>query len=70
MTDPHDSEEGAEEAIEDLEPPAEAQSDVAGGDVVIKCTGANSALACMEPTCIDTKQICHLPTDVLVTYDQ
>jgi hypothetical protein len=33
MTDEQRSDEGAEEAIEDLEAPAEAQGDVAGGAI-------------------------------------
>ncbi len=49
MTDDQLREEGAEEEIEDLEAPAAAQSEVAGGRV-IKChlpTKAN----CQNPTC-------------------
>ncbi len=43
MTDEERKEEGAEEAIEDLEAPAAAQEDVAGGKI-----------QCKTPTCWDT----------------
>jgi hypothetical protein len=47
MTDQEKNQEGAEESIEDLEAPAEAQGDVAGG----KCS---VTLQCLMPTCIGT----------------
>ena len=52
MTDEHRSDEGDEEAIEDLEAPAEAQSDVEGG---LCATPTN---CCAPPTCIDTVTDC------------
>lgn len=48
MTDEHGGEEGAEEAIEDLEAPAAAWADVAGG-MVIQCHLPTNA--CSNPTC-------------------
>jgi hypothetical protein len=47
MTDQEKNQEGAEESIEDLEAPAEAQGDVAGG----KCA---ATMQCIRPTCIGT----------------
>jgi hypothetical protein len=47
MTDQEKNQEGAEESIEDLEAPAEAQGDVAGG----KCS---VTLQCRTPTCLGT----------------
>ena len=49
MTDEQRNEEGAEEAIEDLEAPAEAQGDVAGG-------------ACPVATCFSPSNICRKPS--------
>lgn len=52
MTDEKRKDEGHEEQIEDLEAPAEAQDDVAGG----LC--ASPTNICVQPTCIDTKTDC------------
>jgi hypothetical protein len=48
MTDKDRKEEGAEEAIEDLEAPAAAQEDVAGG------RGLPPTMYCKRPTCMGT----------------
>jgi hypothetical protein len=53
MTFERPDEEGAEEAIEDLEAPADAQSDVAGG----QGCGKPSAV-CLDPTCAATDAVC------------
>ncbi len=63
MTDDERKQEGADEEIEDLEPPAEAQSDVAGGldaalDAKCKYTTRNwcppKPTYCSQPTCKTT----------------
>lgn len=53
MTDPERKDEGAEEAIEDLEAPAETQEDVAGGGMCAKPTKF-----CVPPSCTDTVVDC------------
>lgn len=53
MTEDERSREGAEEQIEDLEPPAGRQEEVAGGEICAKPT-----TICVEPTCIDTVTRC------------
>ncbi len=65
MTDEERQDEGAEEAIEDLEAPAAAQDDVAGG--VIACNLPTKG--CSNPTCTSqtwckpgTHQGCDMPT--------
>jgi hypothetical protein len=45
--------EGAEEAIEDLEAPADAQTDIAGGQGCGK-----PSVGCWDPTCEATKALC------------
>ena len=69
MTDEERNEEGAEEEIEDLEAPVEAQDDVAGGlgpcrptnacnptHTVVHCPKGNSITQmCEAPTCNITK---------------
>ena len=68
MTFERSDEEGAEEAIEDLEAPADAQSDVAGG----QGCGKPSAV-CLDPTCEATEAICvgtKTATHRIVVYDQ
>jgi hypothetical protein len=52
MTEEEHNDEGAAEPIEDLEAPADAQDDVAGG----MC--AKPTNFCAPPTCIDTKTEC------------
>jgi hypothetical protein len=53
MTDEERKEEGTDEAIEDLEAPADAQADVAGGEVCAKPT-----TICADPSCVDTVRRC------------
>jgi hypothetical protein len=61
MTDEQFSPEGGEEAIEDLEAPAAAQADVAGG--IGPCRPTNQ---CRENTlvknCVKPTQFCEPPT--------
>ena len=53
MTDEERNDEGDEEAIEDLQAPAEAQDDVVGGG----CTRHTESW-CIVPTCAATKRDC------------
>ncbi len=68
MTDEERSQEGAEEEIEDLEAPATAQREVAGGlppcaptnacrpvNTVVSCKPYSPTQACLSPTCSITK---------------
>jgi hypothetical protein len=55
MTPDEKKDEGAEEPIEDLEAPAEAQGDVEGGAGNI-C--AQPTTFCVEPSCVDTVKNC------------
>jgi hypothetical protein len=58
---PEEQNEGAEEAIEDLEAPAAAQGDVAGG-----------AKACLPPTCKNASKtvgLCEGETCVVTSWD-
>jgi len=60
MTDEERSREGAEEEIEDLEAPAAAQGEVAGGigcAPTNACRPVNTVVHCQPPT-----QYCHEPT--------
>ena len=61
MTDEERNQEGAEEQIEDLEAPAEAQGDVAGGMGPCRptnaCNPVKTVVHCDKPT-----QICIDPT--------
>ncbi len=59
MTEEELREEGAEEAIEDLEAPAAAQEDVAGGRALCgpKSCG-HPSLVCQSPTCTRTVTNC------------
>jgi hypothetical protein len=52
MTPDEQHEEGTGEPVEDLEAPAEAQDDVAGG----AC--AKPTTFCVEPSCVDTIRNC------------
>jgi hypothetical protein len=52
MTPDEQKDEGSEEPVEDLEAPAEAQEDVAGG----LC--AKPTNFCAPPSCVDTKTDC------------
>lgn len=60
--------EGAEENVEDLEAPAEAQEDVGGG---MACPGKPS-MACAPPTCVKTEAVCRAqpPSHDIVVYEQ
>jgi hypothetical protein len=73
MTDDERREEGAEEAIEDLEAPAEAQADVAGGGrkcIPPTCITDSGVLTdCKLPTCKATKPGCDLQTHVVVIHE-
>lgn len=73
MTDDDHSEEGAEEAIEDLEAPASAQGAVAGGVVASRCPekGGVSTI-CVGGTCTPPSAILCLPgtsTGKIVVYE-
>ena len=75
MTDAENRAEGAEESIEDLEAPAAAQGDVAGG--VIKCVtptcGGDSSVStfCQGATCTrqTTESKCSLQTAAVVVHE-
>lgn len=54
MTDDERSDEAAEEAIEDLEAPADSLDDVAGGG----CQ-KYTAIMCVSPTCAATEFECY-----------
>jgi len=68
MTDEQKREEGAEEAIEDLEAPAEAQQDVAGG---AKCTPVTCtySVLCLGGTCKFTKTTCEDHSGKIIVFD-
>lgn len=69
MTDDERGAEGTEEAIEDLEAPAVAQSDVKGGSACIEptCVGDSSVgVVCMGTTCKATTAGCAGETHVVV----
>jgi len=67
MTFERSDEEGAEEAIEDLEAPADAQSDIAGGQGCGK-----PSVQCALDTCAATKARCGRgsATSDIVVYEQ
>jgi hypothetical protein len=74
VTDEHRSDEGAEEAVEDLEAPAEALSDVKGGleGCIGTCAGATKVVVeCQAPTCTQNTQPpdCHINTAVVVIHE-
>ncbi len=68
MTEEEREDEGAEEAIEDLEAPAQAQDDVAGGAGACpnKLSCVTPSMRCAAPTCKDTKAQC---MDAPATHD-
>jgi hypothetical protein len=70
MTDQEREREGAEEPIEDLEAPAEAQQDVAGGGMACHPAGTcGSPSAVCEPSrgsCIMTSAECRLDSRKIV----
>jgi hypothetical protein len=65
MTPESGSEEGAEEAIEDLEAPAAAQDDVAGGAAC-----GRPSVICQAPTCNETGVQCTQLSHKNVVYEQ
>jgi hypothetical protein len=66
MTNDQFDDEGAEEAIEDLEAPADAQTDVAGG----KGPACGSpSMVCAAPTCKTSAALCRnapVTSDIVV----
>jgi hypothetical protein len=70
MTDAERTNELAEEQVEDLEAPADAQADVAGGAVHClppTCHGdSNIGQLCVGATCSATKTSCELDTGTIV----
>lgn len=67
MTDQERNEEGTEEGIEDLEAPASAQDDVAGG---MAC--GKPSMVCAAPTCKTSAALCRPDTAThdIVVYEQ
>ncbi len=55
MTNEERNTEGADETVEDLEAPADAQADVAGG-APVGC--GKPSMVCTEPTCQHTQAVC------------
>jgi hypothetical protein len=73
MTDEERQAEGAGEAIEDLEAPADAQGDVAGGKIVCvapTCGDTSVSTFCQGVTCSKTKAYCDLQTAANVLHAQ
>ena len=67
MTDQEKHDEGAEEAIEDLEAPADAQGDVAGG-AAAKCPVAGvTTVRCAPPSCTG---VSHCAGKTTVVFEQ
>ena len=67
MTDEERSGEGAEDAIEDLEAPATAQSDVAGGLGPCRPTNACAPVNTVVTHCDLPTQFCSAPTCTITT---
>jgi len=65
MTDEERGEEGAEEAIEDLEAPASMQGDVAGGE---GC--GDPSLICNDKTCAYTEANCTKMSQKIVVWER
>jgi hypothetical protein len=75
MTDEQHHEEGADEAIEDLEAPAAAQSDIAGGAHCLPPSCARSTdivVACsdLSPSCAATAWDCSAATKAIIIHAQ
>ena len=73
VTEDERSSEGSEEVVEDLEAPAAAQDDVAGGAmgcILPSCISKASdrITLCEGPTCADTKSNCELGTHNIVVH--
>jgi hypothetical protein len=70
MTDDERRAEGLEEPIEDLEAPAAAQGDVAGGNCATPtCLGTRIRVFCDLPTCRVSAQYCDGASQGIVVYD-
>jgi hypothetical protein len=69
MTPDEAESEGAEEAIEDLEAPASAQEDVAGGAGCSPTCG-DPSMICQGQTCWDTVAKCTGPTSKIVVREE
>lgn len=73
MTDEEREDDAAEVSIEDLEAPAAAQGDVAGGAnrcASPTCVGLTKVkVFCTRPTCTDTSQDCTDLTGTLVVHE-
>jgi hypothetical protein len=68
MTDEQREHEGAEEAIEDLEAPAAAQDDVAGG-AACDSPSCNYTVLCLGGTCKLTKTTCEKGSGKIIVFD-
>ena len=71
MTD--EDAEADEEAIEDLEAPADVLADVAGGSCIKPtCANANTMVVvlCHEPTCVATAADCETLSHGIVIHEQ
>jgi hypothetical protein len=68
MTDDERNAEGTGEPIEDLEAPAAAQADVAGGNCASPTCLRSTKIRvyCDQPTCHDTVQVCDGPSGGIV----
>jgi hypothetical protein len=69
MTDEQRREEGAEEAIEDLEAPAAAQQDVAGGKGCTAGASCGYTIKCLGGTCDLTKSTCEDTSKKIIVFD-
>jgi hypothetical protein len=58
MTDEERNEEGSAETLEDLEAPAGAQEDVAGGQICGAKSCGNPSIVCLDPSCTNTAAKC------------
>ena len=58
MTDEERNEEGSAEPLEDLEAPAGAQEDVAGGKLCGPKSCGNPSIVCLDPSCTQTMAKC------------
>jgi hypothetical protein len=70
MTDEERTNEAAGETVEDLEAPAAAQRDVAGGNCASPTCLKSTKIEvfCDQPTCHDTAQVCVTNTSGLVVH--
>ncbi len=70
MTEEERREEGAEEAIEDLEAPAAAQEDVAGGRGARAGCDTPVTLNCQDHTCVVSVTRCDKPQITFVVHNR